>query len=88
MDALVWYANASDPKELEENLNRSYAGALPNSAETIAAHPICVLHKPVSIVTNHITTRLDGDRDLILRINAALAKGRKDGTLPRLPLND
>nr|WP_315484872.1 hypothetical protein [uncultured Undibacterium sp.] len=47
------------------------------------AKPFCVLPKPISIVSNHFAMRISpANRQLLDRINQAMAKGRKEGVIP------
>lgn len=82
MDALVWYDNIDAPHIVEHNINLNYAQRrLPNT--TADPKPFCVLPKPISIVSNHFAMRISpANRQLLDRINQAMAKGRKEGAIP------
>jgi ABC-type amino acid transport substrate-binding protein len=82
MDALVWHDNVDAPLKLENGINLSY-GQRVLSSPTGDAKPFCVLPKPISIVTNHFAMRISpSNRQLLDRINQAMAKGRKEGAIP------
>jgi ABC-type amino acid transport substrate-binding protein len=82
MDALVWYSNVDAPLTLEHGINLSYTQrGLSNT--TGDPKPFCVLPKPISIVSNHFAMRIStANRQLLDRINQAMAKGRKEGAIP------
>nr|WP_314858387.1 transporter substrate-binding domain-containing protein [uncultured Undibacterium sp.] len=81
-DALVWYDNVDAPLTLEDRINLSYSKrGLSNT--TGDAKPFCVLPKPISIVSNHFAMRISpANRQLLDRINQAMAKGGKEGVIP------
>ncbi|MFC0351327.1 substrate-binding periplasmic protein [Undibacterium danionis] len=81
MDALVWYDSVDTPKALEHAINLSYTKrGLHNSGN---AKVFCVQEKPISIVSNHFAMRISpANRQLLDRINLAMAKGRKEGSIP------
>jgi polar amino acid transport system substrate-binding protein len=82
MDALVWYDNVDAPLTLEYGINLSY-GKRGLSKTTGDTKPFCVLPKPISIVSNHFAMRISpANRQLLNRINQAMAKGRKEGAIP------
>lgn len=85
MDALVWYGVTSDVNEMQEHINRRYASQVsPN--DTGSPQPLCVLPKPISIVTNHFAMRISPqNQQLLERISQAISKGRKEGAIPSVP---
>ncbi|MBY0574379.1 MAG: transporter substrate-binding domain-containing protein [Undibacterium sp.] len=83
VDALVWYGVTTDVKAMDEIINRRLEN-LPLEAKTNKPNRLCVLPKPLSIVTNHFSMKLrDEPNKLLARINLALAKGRKGGQIPK-----
>jgi polar amino acid transport system substrate-binding protein len=84
MDALVWYGSSNDVLAMEKHINHRFAGVSENNNDSKEV-PVCVLPKPVSIVSNHFAMKLDMEKNALLkRINQAMAKARIEGFLPAI----
>ena len=81
VDALIWYGNVGNPKEIEDTLNKNY------ELKNWGKQTFCVLNKPVSIVTNHFAMRIDPQKiKLFKKISVAIIKGQGRWQHPTLNL--
>ncbi len=85
VDAIVWFGAAENVVQMEAAINHFYEPYRQMHREEDLR--LCVLAKPVSIVTSHIASKINSKKIALLkRISEALVKARKEGKLRPLAL--